>query len=159
LVDRDAIRDLIFRYSDAVTRADYEQMITVFAPDAVWESPLLQLHFDSARAFVDFQIEGSPSLDVLIQTPHSPVIDLLSLDLAKATTTIHEMFLGTLVGASAYGEAGTEVNIDQYGIYFDDVAKVEGQWKFTHRYFAPCLIAQGRLSGDVVAQRPLRPPA
>jgi ketosteroid isomerase-like protein len=47
--DRDAIQQLIYRYSDAVTRADYEQMATVFAADAVWESPILGMHFESAR--------------------------------------------------------------------------------------------------------------
>ena len=33
--DRNAIEQLIYRYSDAVTRADYVQMATVFADDAV----------------------------------------------------------------------------------------------------------------------------
>ena len=47
--DRDTIQQLIYRYSDAVTRADYEQMATVFATDAVWESPILGMHFESAR--------------------------------------------------------------------------------------------------------------
>jgi hypothetical protein len=158
-VDRDAIRDLIFRYSDAVTRADYEQMMTVFAPDAVWESPLLQMRFESARSFIEFQIEGSTGLDVLIQTSHNPVIELLSRDQARATTTIHEMFIGRAGGASAFGDPGTELNVDQYGIYYDEVAKIEGEWKFIHRFFAPFLLAQGGVSGDVVARRPLRPPA
>jgi hypothetical protein len=158
-VDRDAIRDLIFRYSDAVTRADYEQMLTVFAPDAIWESPLLQMRFESARSFVEFQAEGSTSLEVLIQEPHSPVIELLSRDQARATTTIHEMFIGKAGGASAFGDAGTELNVDQYGIYYDEVAKLEGEWKFTRRFFAPFLIGQGRLGGDVVARRPLQPPS
>ena len=45
--DRDAIQQLIYRYSDAVTRADYEQMATVFAADAVWESPILGMHFET----------------------------------------------------------------------------------------------------------------
>jgi SnoaL-like domain len=79
-LDRQAILDLIYRYSDAVTRADFEQMATVFAPDAVWESPLLELRFENARSFIDFQTEGSARLDVLVQTPHSPVIALLDAD-------------------------------------------------------------------------------
>ena len=66
--DRDAIQQLIYRYSDAVTRADYEQMATVFAADAVWESPILGMHFETAREFIDFQSEASTALDVLIQT-------------------------------------------------------------------------------------------
>jgi hypothetical protein len=72
--DRDAIQQLIYRYSDAVTRADYEQMATAFATDAVWESPILGMHFESAREFIDFQIECSTALDVLIQPPPDPLL-------------------------------------------------------------------------------------
>ena len=36
-LDRQAIQDLIHRYSDSVTRGDYEQTATLFAPDAGWE--------------------------------------------------------------------------------------------------------------------------
>lgn len=132
-LDRQAIQDLIFRYSDAVTRADYEQMLTGFAPDAIWESPLLQMRFDSARSFVEFQAEGSASLEVLIQEVNSPVIEVLSGDQARATTTIHEMFIGKAGGASAFGDAGSELNVDQYGIYYDEVAKLDS----AHRTRAP----------------------
>ena len=90
-LDRLAILDLIHRYSDAVTRADYEQMATVFTPDTLWESPVLGLRFETPRAFIDFQIEGNDALEVLIQTPHSPVVDLVDAERATATTTIHEM--------------------------------------------------------------------
>lgn len=38
-LDRLAIQDLINRYSDAVTRADWQQCESLFAVDAVWESP------------------------------------------------------------------------------------------------------------------------
>ena len=47
LEDRNAIEQLIYCYSDAVTRADYVQMATVFADDAVWESPILGMHFET----------------------------------------------------------------------------------------------------------------
>src|SRR5690348_11707884 len=91
LQDRDAIQQLIYRYTDAVTRADYEQMVLLFAHDAVWESPILGMHFTSAREFIDFQREGSTSLDVLIQTAANPVVDLLGPDRATATTNIREI--------------------------------------------------------------------
>ena len=35
--DRQAIQSLIHRYSSSITRGDYDQTATVFAPDAVWE--------------------------------------------------------------------------------------------------------------------------
>jgi hypothetical protein len=152
-LDRQAIHDLIFRYSDAVTRADYDRVITVFASDAVWESPLLEMRFDSARAFVDYLIEGTASLDVLIQTPHSPVIELLGAERATATTTIHEMVRGTATTAGMHGEIGTEINVDQYGIYHDRVAKVDGARPGGRRRFEQSAVAPRQVRLTVDADR------
>ena len=154
-LDRLAIQDLIFRYSNALTRGDYDQKAGLFAPDAIWESPLLGLHFESASAFIQMNVEGSDDLNVLIQTPHSPVIELLSSEHARVTTTIHERIRGTTPTATALGDAGTELNVDQYGIYYDDVARLDSGWRFTHRLFVPFLIATGTVAGDVVTKRPL----
>ena len=73
-LDRLAIQDLINRYSDAVTRADWDQCRSVFVPDALWEVPAMGLRFESADAFVDML--DSPGTQLLIQTPHSSVIRL-----------------------------------------------------------------------------------
>jgi hypothetical protein len=51
-LDRLAIQDLISRYSDAVTRADWQQCAAVFAPDALWESPLLGMRFEDRASFL-----------------------------------------------------------------------------------------------------------
>jgi hypothetical protein len=155
--DRLAIEQLIYRYSDAVTRADYEQMATVFVDAAVWSSPLLEMHFESAREFIDFQADGSSTLDVLIQVASNPVIDLLGADRASATTNIREIIRGTAKLDTPLGPAGTETNLDQYGIYFDDLVKVEDSWKFSKRVFVPVLIATGT-SGDVTTTRPILRP-
>jgi ketosteroid isomerase-like protein len=156
--DRDAIQQLIYRYSDAVTRADYEQMATLFAIDAVWESPMLGMHFDSARAFVEFQEQASTALDVLIQTAAGPVIELLDDDRAVATTNIREIIRGQTTIDGAWGAAGTENNVDQYGVYFDEVTKIDGEWKFARRVFVPILIASGAVVGDITSARPIARP-
>jgi hypothetical protein len=158
LSDRAAIQDLIYSYSDAVTRADYAQMATVFADDAVWESPMLGMHFDSARDFIQFQIDGSTALEVLIQTAANPVIDLLGSDRATATTNIREIIRGTTTNDSAYGPTGMEMNVDQYGVYFDEISKIDEAWKFSRRAFVPILIASGAVVGDVVTTRPIARP-
>jgi hypothetical protein len=156
--DRVAIEQLIYRYSDAVTRADYEQMATVFAADAVWESPILEMHFETAREFIDFQIEGSTALDVLIQTAANPLIDLVGPDRATATTNIREIIRGTYTTDGVWGPAGAESNVDQYGIYFDEVKKFDGAWKLTRRLFVPILIASGAVVGDITTTRPITRP-
>ena len=150
-LDRLAIQDLINRYCDAVTRADWDQCEAVFAPDAVWESPLGP-RFESRAAFLE-GMRRTTSNDLFIQTPHSSVITLTGSDRAKATTTLHELFRGVVPADSKLGEAGAEINIDQYGIYYDDLARIDGEWKFTRRVFVPVLMNVGSVNGDVFTQR------
>jgi ketosteroid isomerase-like protein len=158
-LDRQRIQDLIHRYSDSVTRADYEQTATVFAPDAVWEETQSGTRFQTAREFLDYLIEGGASLDLLIQTPHSPVVELLGEGRARATTTIHEIVRGVATADSGVGTIGSEINIDRYGIYYDELAKFGREWRFTRRTFVPFFTATGTVVGDVSGNRSLRRPA
>jgi hypothetical protein len=57
-----------------------------------------------------------------------------------------------------WGPAGSESNTDQYGIYFDEVNKTAGEWKFTRRVFVPILIASGAAVGDITTARPVTRP-
>ena len=151
-VDRLAIQDLIHRYSDAVTRADWEQCEAVFASDAIWESPAMGLRYESRAAFLDVLRQTSTS-DLLIQTSHTSVIKLIGSDEAQATTTVHELTRGPGADDSAYGAKGTEINFEQYGIYFDDLARIADEWKFTHRLFVPIYVGAGSVTGDVIKAR------
>jgi hypothetical protein len=42
-----------------------------------------------------------------------------------------------VVGETSYGDEGCEVNFEQYGRYFDDITRIDGEWKFTRRVFEP----------------------
>jgi hypothetical protein len=151
-LDRLAIQDLIHRYSDAVTRADWQQCEAVFTQDALWESPPLGLRYESRESFLE-TLRATTTFDLLIQTPHSPVITLTGTDRAQATTTIHEMNRGVTETKSELGDSGTEINVDTYGIYYDDIARIDGEWRFTHRRFVPFYLESGCLTGDVLTQR------
>jgi ketosteroid isomerase-like protein len=143
-LDRLAIQDLIYRYSDAVTRADWAQCEAVFAPDAIWESPILGLRYENRASFMEI-LRATSTHDLLIQTPHSAVITLSGANQAWATTTIHEFSRG--------GEAREESNFDQYGIYFDDLARFDGGWRFIHRLFVPVYVVKGCVTGDLLSRR------
>ena len=151
-LDRLAIQDLIYRYSDAVTRADWQQCEAVFAADATWEAPALGLRYESRESFLQ-TLRATTTFDILIQTPHAPVITLTGADQAQATTTIHEMNRGVTQEKSELGDSGAEINVDTYGIYYDDVARIDGEWKFTHRRFVPFYLTSGCVTGDVLTQR------
>jgi SnoaL-like domain len=150
--DRLEIQDLIYRYSDAVTRADWQQCEAVFTPDAIWESPTLGLRCENRASFMEM-LRATSSYDLLIQTPHSSVITLTGTHHAHATTTIHEFIRGTVVADNKLDETGAESNFEQYGIYFDDITRVDGSWKFTHRHFVSIYVGSGCVTGDLVTQR------
>ena len=151
-IERLSIADLIYRYSDSVTRADWDRTEAVFAPDAIWESPALGLRFEGARTYRDF-LAGTTGYDLLIQTAHPPVILLVGPQQAQTTTTVHELVRGVGHTDSTLGEAGTPVNLEQYGIYCDDVAKLDGEWKFTHRLFVPLYVRVDCVTGQVLRPR------
>lgn len=155
-VERLAISDLICRYSSAVTRADWEETEALFAPDAIWEIPALGLRHEGGTAIRYFLAE-TIRYDVLLQTAHSPVIRLLGPGQGQATTTIHELVRGEVLADSAFARAGTPVNIEQYGIYHDDVAQLDGDWRFTHRIFVPVYVQDNGVSGQVVTPRSALP--
>jgi len=149
--DRLAIHHLIYRYSDAVTRGDWAQCAAAFAPNALWECPLFGMRYESIDEFV--QTLRATKFEVLIQTPQSPVVTFTDADSATATTTIHEMNRSVMAMDSTLGAAGEPVNIEMYGIYYDDIARIDGEWKFTHRLFVPFYVTPGTVTGDVVTPR------
>jgi hypothetical protein len=151
-LDRLAIQDLIYRYSDALTRAEWAQCEALYVPDAIWEQRAYGIHFDSAAAFLEM-LKGTSTSEVLIQTPHAPVINLIAPDRAQATTTIHELIRGISPIDSADGQTGDEVNFEAYGVYYDDIARIDGEWKFTHRRHVPIYVATGAITGEVVTPR------
>jgi hypothetical protein len=52
------------------------------------------------------------------------------------------------------GRGRGSVNFEQYGIYYDDVARLDdGLWKFTHRLFVPIYVNSGCVTGDAITQR------
>jgi hypothetical protein len=148
-LDRLAVQDLIFRHSDAVTRADWAQCETLYARDAIWELPAHGIHLSSAAALMDM-LKGTSTSEVMIQTPHAPVINLVGSDRAQATTTIHEWIRGV---SPVDGNKGDQINFEAYGVYFDDVTRIDGEWKFTHRLYRLIYEGNGAVTGDVVTQR------
>jgi len=147
------IQQLIYRYFDSVNRGDLETMRTLFADDAVWEEPLFDLRQDSADGFVEFFRHATAKAELLIITPHCPAITLLSSNSAQATTTLHEFTRGTPPEDGSFGPEGAEVNFQHIGIYYDDIALIDGSWKFTHRLVVPIYLESGAVRGEVVAKR------
>jgi ketosteroid isomerase-like protein len=138
---------LVYRYSDAVTRGDWEALANLLTADAVWESPALRLHFVGPEPFLDFLRSTIAEDSVLVQTAHGSVIDFTGPDAATATTTINE-----LVRTSA-------LNAEFHGVFFDELERSADGWKFTHKLFVPMYTEIGGLTGTLVTSRPVLRPA
>jgi hypothetical protein len=150
-IDRVAIQDLIYRYSDGVTRGDWPQCEATFAPDAIWECPTLGLRYEPVRAF--FETLRATTFEILVQTAMCPAVTFTDADRAMATTTIHEMNRSVTEIGSELASTGEQMNLDMHGIYYDDIARIGGEWKFTHRLFTPIYISPGAVTGDVMTPR------
>jgi ketosteroid isomerase-like protein len=148
LLDRDAIRDLIYRHSDAVNRQDFDAMAELYTADAVWESPLLEMRFEGISTFIEFLRSTSTGLEILYQEASNPVVDLLDADTAQASTSMHEM---TRTGQEGF-------NLEQYGMYFDEFTRTDAGWRFRRRTFVTQLSAQDVVTGAVVTRQPISRP-
>jgi hypothetical protein len=145
------IQELINRYTDGINRADWQQVRDVYAPDAIWESPLLQLRCESADEFME--MVSADGQELLVQTAHATVVRLTSDRTATATTTMHESYRGVNTTDGALGPQGSENNFENYGIYYDDVAVIDGRWLFTHRLYVPVYLHMGQVNGTVMVSR------
>jgi hypothetical protein len=152
-IDKFAIQELIYSHCDAVTRGDLAALEPLYAPDVIWEIPLFGLRTESAGAFFELLTAATADAELLIQTAHNPVVRIVDENTASATTTIFELARGPAPDDGPVAAAGEQVNMAQYGIYYDDVSKRSGRWMFTHRRFVQCYIEHGAWQGELPRSR------
>ncbi|TML63978.1 MAG: nuclear transport factor 2 family protein [Actinobacteria bacterium] len=116
-IDKLAIEETIIRYSDAATRGAWDEFEALWTRDA---------RVVGARAIRESVISSLEGEDFLVQMTHGSVITLHSETHASATTTIH-----------AIARRQGEHDVANYGIYYDELAKVDGVWKFAQRRLQP----------------------
>ena len=153
-MDLVAIEQLLYRYSDVVTRGVWAEDQALFVADAVLEiaSPF-DARVEGVQAILDYR-KASARFEFLIHTTYSPAIRLLDPGHAKATSQTREMVRGRAATSDAVTQPATPLNIEFYSVYYDDVVKVDGDWKFAHRRCQPIYMEAGGLSGQALIARP-----
>jgi hypothetical protein len=140
--DRLAIRELIDRYADAITRADWDQHAAVFAEDATWEvAAPFNFHVVGRANIREFVSDMSMPMDFLVQPNGSTVVHGLSETRASATTSVQEL---------GRGPNGCLTN---FGIYYDTLEKRAGRWQFTRRKFQPLYFSPNKHAGAAPISR------
>jgi uncharacterized protein (TIGR02246 family) len=147
VLDQLAIRAVIERYTDAINRQDWPALAPLFAADAVWETSggPYEVRLDGREAVLA-ALQGMISpMDLLVQNLSAIVIEVQG-DRAQARVSLSEL------GRDQKGQG-----MNNHGIYFDDLARVDGQWCFVRRAFRFRYAEQAAVNGHVFVPMPPAP--
>lgn len=145
IICKHAVKELIDRYSDAVTRRDFECVASLFGDDAVWEAGApFNLRLEGAAIAQGLAAALAP-FELLLQAAINSVIEVDG-GLARARTMIYEM------GRQAAG------SFVQFGIYEDVVEQSAGGWRFSLRRFHPLYRDAAPLAGAAFGLQLLHEP-
>jgi hypothetical protein len=127
LSDRLAIREVIDRYSDAVTRRAWPEVGAAFHAGAIWRAGApFNLEFHTPEGIQAGLCAGVGGFDFLVQMTHSVVIDLQG-ERASARTVIQEVARN----------AAQRTGLCLLGVYNDTLSRQGGRWGFEQRRFEP----------------------
>jgi ketosteroid isomerase-like protein len=142
-IEKLAIREVISTYTSAATRGDWDALEATFLPDARWElGAPLDVEIVGARAIRDQLVGQVDHQDFFLQMTHDTVVTLTDDDRASAITTIH-----------ALARQEGRVQVTSYGIYYDDLVKADGAWRFARRRLQPIFMNTGELPGPAPISR------
>lgn len=123
LVARESIRDIVARYNSTGDRGRIDDMMELFAVDAILEVPdRAQLNgVDAIRDFFTAVAGGDDNrfeLKVLHHHTATHQVDVIDEQSAKGR---------------CYFAVYTQLGLDHWGRYTDEYRCVDGQWKFRRR--------------------------
>jgi ketosteroid isomerase-like protein len=141
-IAKQAVRELIDNYCDAINRGDWDRYQGTFAPDAVWEAPALDMYIEGAAAIRETVSSLTASADVYLQTPSAVVVKLVDVDRATASSTVREQI-----------RTGTEEGMLMLGVYDDEIVNTDGSWKFARRRFKLAYMEGIAMAGSAMTPR------
>lgn len=122
LIDREAIRTLIYAYCNAADRHDHDKMRSLYHPDAIDDHG----HMSSGPA-MDF-IDRLPEIQAAMEILHHNVTTInLAIDGDYAEGEVYLLALHRVKGADG------PFDVLVGGRYFDKYERRDGRWKFAHR--------------------------
>lgn len=136
LSDERAIRRLVARYSDAVSRRDEATWASTWTEDATWDVGMMKA--EGREAVVETWRQLMGQFRFVTQLPQSGILDV---DGDRATGTWHFIEIGW----PAEG-AGTLT----LGHYRDVYRREGGDWLFETRTFRIVYMGSGDLSGHLI---------
>lgn len=125
MTDEAAIQRVISTYSQHASLAEWDAVLALFLPDAVWDVPHLGLTFEGHTGIRGALTGFFAEMDYVLQLNAPAVIDVTG-DTATARSGIRE----------AGKSRGKDEGFEFFGLYEDRLARTaDGAWKFAHRTF------------------------
>jgi ketosteroid isomerase-like protein len=119
-----SIQQTISRYAEGASRADWEQVLSTYMPNGVWEITSFGAKFEGHKAIQDGLRQFCDPMDYIVQL-NAPALIQIQGDAATARSVIRE--------CGKY--AGRNEALEVLGFYADKLLRTENGWKFTHRVF------------------------
>jgi hypothetical protein len=141
--DKLAITELVQRWSDALNRNRWDELEATLAPDAVWDlvKPF-PIRIEGARAIRDTIEERCAPLDLLFQVSLGTVVSDIDASRARATTMVQEL-----------ARQPETFSFLMRGIYYDELVKIDGAWRFATRRFQGVHLDPTPIEGKLLATR------
>ncbi len=124
MVEEFAIQQILNTYSEGASRADWEQVVSTFVADRVWEIPAFAARFEGLDAIREGLATLSAQMAYIVQI-NAPAIIKVSGDSASARSVIREC------GKLSDRDEALEV----LGFNEDRLVKAPDGWKFLSRSF------------------------
>lgn len=119
--DRVAIRHLMARYNINGDRGRVDELAATFAEDGAIE---FSGEKTVGRAAVFTRLSGGDG-----KTARNPA---LTVSRHHITTSLVDID-GDRASGRTYFQVLTDIGLDHHGVYVDAIAKIDGEWHFTHR--------------------------
>jgi hypothetical protein len=124
MIDKVEIQETISLYHEGASKADYDQMMTTFLPEGIWEVPAMKLRSQGIDDIRSTMTELMAPIEYLTQI-NAPAIIAVDGDTASARSLIREC-------AKFRDRPGL---MDVVGQFNDVLRRTPDGWKFAHRTF------------------------
>jgi uncharacterized protein (TIGR02246 family) len=138
-----AIRDLVYRYADAVCRRDQEAWAATWAEDGIWQLPRAP-RMEGRDAIVGLWATAMGGFPFVVQIVHHGLVDI---DGDRATGRWY---------LSEHMKTSADDGRYNVGCYQDRYVKRDGRWLFAERHYAILYDDEGK--GDMTGTANPFPP-
>jgi ketosteroid isomerase-like protein len=124
MLDEIAIQQTLNTYSEGASRADWNQVLSTFTPECLWEIPSFKARFQGHAVIQKAMAGFVQQMAYFVQT-NSPAIITVEGDKATARSIIRE--------CGKFSDRNEALEI--LGRYEDELVRTAEGWKFTRRAF------------------------